>query len=43
VSYKIAAKMGDRYLNEINENESFISKNVTSNLFDKHVKPLILE
>ncbi len=43
VSYKIAAKMGDTYLDALKENESYISKNVTSNLFEKHVKPLFLE
>ncbi len=43
VAYKIAAKMGDTYLDALKENESYISKNVTSNLFEKHVKPLFLE
>ncbi len=43
VGYKIAAKMGDRYLNMLGECEESISKNVTENLYDRHIKPLFLE
>ncbi len=42
VGYKIAAKMGDRYLTMLRECESAISKNVTENLLDRHIKPLFL-
>lgn len=43
VAYKVAAKMGNRYLDALKANENVISKNVTSNLFDKHVMPLFLK
>jgi len=42
VGYKIAAKMGDRYLNMLVECEESISRNVTENLFERHLKPLFL-
>jgi len=42
VGYKIAAKMGDRYLNALKQNEKFVSKNVTENLFERHLKPLFI-
>jgi hypothetical protein len=42
VGYKVAAKKGDRYLNMLNQCEASISRNVTENLFDRHVKPLFL-
>ncbi len=42
VGYKIAAKMGDRYLNMLTECEESISKNVTENLYERHVKPLFM-
>jgi hypothetical protein len=40
VGYKIAAKMGSRYLDALGECEASVSKNVTENLFDRHLKPL---
>ena len=43
VGYKIAAKMGDRYLNALKQNEKFVSKNVTENLFERHLKPLFVK
>ena len=42
VGYKIAAKMGERYLHMLDECKATISKNVTTNLFDRHIKPLFL-
>ena len=42
VGYKIAAKLGDRYLNMLGECEESISRNVTENLYDRHLKPLFL-
>lgn len=42
VGYKVAAKMGDRYLNMLDECEESISRNVTTNLYDRHIKPLFL-
>jgi len=43
VGYKEAAKMGDRYLNMLDRCEEEISRNVTENLFARHIKPLFLE
>ncbi len=42
VGYKVAAKMGDRYLGMLRECEPTISRNVTENLFERHIKPLFL-
>jgi hypothetical protein len=42
VSFKVAAKKGDRYLNALKKHEAVIAKNVTENLFERHLKPLLL-
>jgi hypothetical protein len=42
VGYKIAAKMGPRYLNALEQYQSSVSANVTENLYERHVKPLFL-
>ena len=42
VGYKIAARMGTRYLNALTEYEPFVTRNVSENLFERHVKPLYL-
>ena len=42
VGFKIAAKKGDRYLNALKQHEAVIAKNVTENLFERHMKPLLL-
>ena len=42
VGFKIAAKMGDRYLSLLEQMEDTVAKNVTTNLFDRHIKPLFL-
>jgi hypothetical protein len=42
VGYKVAAKMGQRYLDLLAVYEVSISKNVTDNLFERHIKPLFL-
>jgi hypothetical protein len=42
VGYKIAAKMGDRYLYALKECEDSVSRNVTMNLYDRHLKPLFV-
>ena len=42
VSFKVAAKKGDRYLNALKKHEAVIAKNVTENLFERHMKPLLL-
>jgi tagaturonate epimerase len=42
VGFKIAAKMGTRYLDLLEANEAVIAKNVTENLFDRHIAPVFL-
>ena len=42
MGYKIAAKMGDRYLDELKKHEATVSKNVTNNLYERHIKPLFI-
>jgi tagaturonate epimerase len=42
VGFKVAAKMGDRYLNELESHEPVISRNVTANLFERHMRPVFL-
>jgi hypothetical protein len=42
VGYKIAAKMGDRYLQSLKDCEESVSRNVTTNLYDRHLKPLFV-
>ncbi len=42
VGFKIAAKMGSRYISLLEANEPVIAKNVTENLFDRHIAPVFL-
>jgi hypothetical protein len=42
VGFKVAAQMGDRYLNLLEACEPSIGRNVTGNLFDRHVQPLFV-
>jgi tagaturonate epimerase len=42
VGFKVAAKMGKRYLDLIEANETVIARNVTENLFDRHIGPVFL-
>jgi tagaturonate epimerase len=42
VSFKVAAKKGDRYLDALKKHEAIVGKNVTENLFERHLKPLLL-
>jgi hypothetical protein len=42
VGFKVAAKMGDRYLIALEANEKIIAKNVTANLFERHIRPIFL-
>jgi hypothetical protein len=42
VGFKVAAKMGPRYLHALESNELVVAENVTSNLFERHIKPVFL-
>ncbi len=42
VGFKVAAKMGSRYTDALEENEAVIARNVTANLFERHIRPVFL-
>lgn len=42
VGFKVAAKMGSRYTDALRLNEAVIARNVTGNLFDRHIRPIFL-
>jgi len=42
VGFKVAARMGRRYLDLLESNEEVIAKNVTKNLYDRHISPVFL-
>jgi hypothetical protein len=41
VGYKIAAKMGNRYLDALEKYEDTVARNVTTNLYERHMKLLL--
>jgi hypothetical protein len=43
VGYKVAAQMGDEFLNALKKHEEVISQNVTENIFERHVKPIFID
>ncbi len=42
VGFKVAAKLGPRYLDLLESNREIIAKNVTENLFARHIGPVFL-
>ena len=42
VGYKIASKKGETYLSQVRACREAISRNVTGNLYDRHLKPLFV-
>jgi tagaturonate epimerase len=42
VAFKVAAKLGDRYLNLLKAEEQTIARNVSANLLERHIRPLFL-
>jgi len=42
VGFKVAAKMGKRYLDLLDLHETVIAKNVTENLYQRHIAPVFL-
>lgn len=42
VGFKIAAKKGPRYLDALKAHEAVIARNVTENLYDRHLRPLFV-
>ncbi|MGE5608911.1 MAG: tagaturonate epimerase family protein [Bacillota bacterium] len=43
VGYKLAAEMGSRYTDALEAYESAIAGNVTTNIFDRHLRPVFLD
>lgn len=43
VSFKVAAKAGSRYTDLLKANEAIVAKQVTENIFDRHMRPLFLD
>jgi hypothetical protein len=42
VGYKVAAKMGARYLDALERCRAAVARNVTANLFERHIRPVFL-
>jgi hypothetical protein len=42
VGYKIAAQMGERYLKMLDACQATIARNVTTNLYERHIRPLFV-
>jgi hypothetical protein len=42
VGFKVAANMGRRYVDLLEANETVIAKNVTENLYNRHIAPVFL-
>jgi hypothetical protein len=42
VGFKVAAKMGERYVQALEANEEIVAKNVTANLFERHIRPIFV-
>jgi tagaturonate epimerase len=42
VGFKIAAQLGDTYIQALKEHSEVVAKNVTGNLLERHIKPLFL-
>jgi len=42
VGYKVAAQLGRRYLDMLDACEASIARNVTANLYERHLRPLFL-
>jgi hypothetical protein len=42
VGFKVAAKMGDRYIKALEANEDVVARNVTDNLYERHIRPVFI-
>ena len=43
VAYKVAAQLGERYTDALKTHESVVARNVTENIFDRHLKRIFLK
>ena len=42
VGYKVAAKKGQCYLDALGDNQASVARNVTHNLYERHIRPLFI-
>jgi len=42
ISFKVAAQYGSRYLDLLKKHEAIVGKNVTENIYERHLKPLFI-
>jgi hypothetical protein len=42
VAYKIAAEMGTRFTNALQRHEAIIARNVSENIYERHIKPVFI-
>jgi len=42
VAYKIAAEMGTRFTNALHRHEAVIARNVSENIYERHIKPVFI-
>jgi len=43
VGYKLASEMGNLYLDALVKNSDIVGRNVTENLYERHIKPLFMD
>lgn len=43
VGFRVAAEMGDRFLDVLRHHADVVGRNVTDNLYERHIRPLFLE
>jgi len=43
VAYKVAAEMGTDFTNALQKHEKIIAKNVTENIYQRHIKPIFMK
>ncbi len=43
VGFKVAAEMGDRFLDTLRHHSDVVGQDVTENLFERHIRPLFLD
>jgi len=43
VGYKVAAEMGDDYYNALEEYKDIIARNVTENIYQRHIEPIFIK
>jgi hypothetical protein len=43
VGYKVAAEMGPRYFDALHDCRAAVSRNVTHNIYERHLKPVFID